>query len=416
MRTLYIGYATWKSVVQAQGLAVYEKIRETDIRQVWAGSRDVVYQTDVTVAEFADYDAAFPTRTEVPDEDEALAQIISFTTVLEPRNQDGTPIVAERLLTLGQDSFRRTDDGTEQMNIDGTSGGNTVIVWNGTGAADTGGDWTREGEGTESAAADRGAGTNGLDTGGMSKNDEVAFAFGSNQDVASTYDVFRFWMKPVAYPSGSKPTLQWRNTAGDNKGVQITLTNYVTNMDLGVWQQVEIPMSDFNLGSDLVDRIVLRFEKKDGQRFHFDDVDLGTASGGDGPYTFQLAAPDALTRYHVSMLVFVVSGPSSGWTSGSFANIPALPNGLLLRQRNLVTGEVLWHFNSKDNADLFGRYHPQDDVEFADSTMLVGFMVKPGKSSIAVTDEWVLEFVVRDDLGALAQARAFAHFGVEDLA
>ncbi len=63
--------------------------------------------------------------------------------------------------------------------------------------------------------------------------------------------------------------------------------------------------------------------------------------------------------------------------------------------------------------ELFGRYHPQDDIEFADGTLLVGFMVKPGKASIAVTDDDVLEFVVRDDLSALSAARAFAHFGTE---
>ena len=79
-----------------------------------------------------------------------------------------------------------------------------------------------------------------------------------------------------------------------------------------------------------------------------------------------------------------------------------------MRQRRISDGEILWKFNSKDNVDLFGRYHPQDDIEFADGNLLVGFMVKPGKASVVVTDDVVLELVVRDDLSALANARGFA--------
>jgi hypothetical protein len=113
------------------------------------------------------------------------------------------------------------------------------------------------------------------------------------------------------------------------------------------------------------------------------------------------------------MLVVLLGGASSGWDSDTFANVTTLTNGLLLRHRRISDGEVLWSFNSKDNVDLFGRYHPQDDIEFADGTLLVGFMVKPGSSSVVVTDDEVLEFVVRDDLSGLVSARAFVHYGVE---
>jgi hypothetical protein len=81
----------------------------------------------------------------------------------------------------------------------------------------------------------------------------------------------------------------------------------------------------------------------------------------------------------------------------------------------LSTAEVLWSLNSKDNVDLFGRFHPQDDIIFADSVMLIGFMIKPGKASVVVTDDDVLEFVVRDNLSTITQGRAFAHYGVEEV-
>ena len=74
---------------------------------------------------------------------------------------------------------------------------------------------------------------------------------------------------------------------------------------------------------------------------------------------------------------------------------------------------MLWKFICKNNAQLFGQFHPQDDVNFADGTLLMGFMVKPGKASVRITDDDVLEFVVRDDLSSISEMRAYCHFGVE---
>jgi len=109
----------------------------------------------------------------------------------------------------------------------------------------------------------------------------------------------------------------------------------------------------------------------------------------------------------------LLSGPSSGWSSDTFANTTALVNGLLLRHRRISTAEVLWAINSKDNTDLFGRFHPQDDITFADNELLIGFMIKPGTASVVITNDDVLEFVVRDNLSGISEARAFVHYGVE---
>ena len=42
-------------------------------------------------------------------------------------------------------------------------------------------------------------------------------------------------------------------------------------------------------------------------------------------------------------------------------------------------------------------------------------MVKPGNASVIITDDEVLEFVVRDKLDTIPEMRAYAHFGVEVL-
>ncbi len=115
------------------------------------------------------------------------------------------------------------------------------------------------------------------------------------------------------------------------------------------------------------------------------------------------------------MFVLLISAPQAGWNPNTFANFAALANGVLVRARRISTGEVLWKFNSKDNNDLYGRYHPQDDVVFSDGTLLVGFMLKPGTVSVIVTDDIALEVLVRDDLSALVSGRAFAHYGIEVL-
>ena len=329
-----------------------------------------------------------------------------------PKSSDGTPLNAPPEWTLGQAKFLRTDDGSSILNINGAAVGTPEVIWNGTGVADTGGDWDHEAQGTETAESMY-SGTNGMDSGVRSAGQDTRFDYGSNQDIAGSYDTLEFWMQPKAYPVDSDLRLRWKTSGGSVKGSTLSVNDYVTDMDLDVWQKVTIPIADFGITDDVA-KIEFEYGAKGGQHFWFDDITLLNAGGG-GPYTFQVAAPDATKKYHVSMLVFLVSGPSSGWSSTSFASISALVSGFLLRHRKLSTAEVLWSINSKDNTDLFGRYHPQDDIVFSDNTLLVGFMIKPGKASIVITDDEVLEIVIRDDLSDLTTARAFVHYGVEEV-
>ena len=327
-----------------------------------------------------------------------------------PKSSDGTPLAASPNWKLGQAKFLRTDDGSAPLNINGLAPGGSTIIWNGTGAGDTGGDWEHEAQGTEESYAMH-SGTNGMDSGVRSAGQDTRFDYGSNQDIAGNYSTLEFWMMPKAFPAGSELRVLWRTSGGSNPGNVLSVEDYVTNMDLDVWQKVSIPIADFGLGADVA-KLVFTYALKGGQQFYFDDIAILAAAAG-GPYTFEVAAPDATKQYHISMLVLLISGASSGWTSTSFANISALTNGLLLRHRKKSTAEILWSLNSKDNVDLFGRFHPQDDITFGDGNLLVGFMLKPGKASVVVTDDEVIEIIVRDDLSGLGSARAFAHFGVE---
>lgn len=329
---------------------------------------------------------------------------------LPPRTVGGILLNADRPLLLGRDSFKRTDDGSELMNVDGRAVGSAVTLWNGTGGSDTGGDWTHSGVGSEATAAAH-AGTNGLNTGVTSLNDNIDFDNGSLVDVVGIYSEIRFWIQPKSYPNGSRFRIVWLDASNNPVGNSLRVDDYVGNMDLDIWQQISIPIADFELSSN-VQKLRFRALNVAGQHYWIDDIELIVIGGG--PYRFQFKAPDTNTQYHISMLVLVLAAPETSWNSSSFVSITGgLDLGLILRQRRVSTAEVLTKFVCRDNVALFGQYHPQEEVTFADNIRLFGFMVKPGKASIIVTDDDVLEFVVRDDLTDLSEARAYAHYGVE---
>lgn len=319
----------------------------------------------------------------------------------------GNQILASPQWVLGQTPFLRTDIGSAAMNVNGVAAGTPEVIWNGDGSYWTPGD---QGSAETYAAHD---GTYGWDSSPTTLGQDTRFNYGSNRDI-TLFDTLSFWMQPKAYPTGSDLQILWKTLSGTTKGSVLHVEDYITNMDLDVWQRVEIPISDFALPDD-VERVLFKYGSKGGQQFWFDEVELNTGGGG-GPYIFQAAAPDDTVLYHVTMMVVIFSAPSAGWASTAFANIAGgLANGFLIRQRRVSTGEVLWAVNSKDNADLFGRFHPQDDITFSNGEFLIGFMLKPGAASVKITDDDVVECVVRDNLSTLTSSRAFVHYGVEAL-
>jgi hypothetical protein len=327
------------------------------------------------------------------------------------KGPNGETLVHERELVLGVEPFTRTDDGSELLNVNGVALGAPVVLWNGTGVSDTGTDWTLTGTGTEQAAANH-SGTNGLDTGVALLNDETVFDNGSMIDVATLYDQVDIWVNPQAFPAGSRLQVRWQDDLGANLGNQLRIDQYAPNMDAGVYQKISIPIADFGLTGN-VQKLRIRYGNTAGQHYFFDDIELISASAG-GPYRFRMEAPDANTVYHLSMAVLMITAPDTGWTSTAFADIVGgLSQGIIMRHRKKSLGEVLWKFVTKNNHQLFGQYHPQESFVFSDNQLLVGFMVKPGRANVRITNDDVLEFVVRDDLSTIPEIRAYCHYGVE---
>ncbi|NIT79752.1 MAG: hypothetical protein GWN58_33890 [Anaerolineae bacterium] len=310
--------------------------------------------------------------------------------------------------TFGQAHFQR-DDGVEQMAV---NGGSTVSeeVWDGDGTY-----WTRSGIGSVTTGAAH-SGTNGLDTGVASLNDQCRFDYGSDRDLESSFDSIAFWMSPQAFPQGSRLRARWRTSGESGSWISrgVNIADYVSNFDIGVWQRVIIPLVDFDLTGN-AGRFVLLLRDTAGQHFYFDDFEM-LNSGSDGPYRYRVT-PDNTDRYHISQIVLVVEAEATGWDGSAFADIAGgLESGLLLRQRRIGDG-TLWSTTMKTNADLFGKLIPAYDFTFSGGHLMVTFAVRPSKADIVIDGSRGehLAFVVRDDLSSLANVRAYAQYGVEHL-
>lgn len=408
-------YADWSALVLAQGWQEYhEVLPEADTVLGYAGTVEHQVKALITGADFMAWGTDHSDSIEVPNSEAARFQI--FKALLPkfgvPRALDGTPHVAQRILVLGRKALTRTDDGTELMNIDGKAAGAANVVWNGTGGGDTGGDWTAGGEGAEDAASHK-TGTNGWNTGVTDLNDQTILDNGSMTDIVGTYSTLEFWVQPKAYPTASRLRVRWVDDNNDLVGTQVKVEDYLPNMDLDTWQQVSIPIADFGLTGN-VQKLQIRYRNTAGQHYWFDDFDLLNLAGG-GPYRFRIAAP-AGQRYHLSMLVLKITAPASGWLDSAFGNVAGgLGRGLICRQRRISDGEVAWQFVVRDNDELGGLFHPQESTIWANDVLTSGYMVKPGKADVVVTDDDVVEFVVRDDLSDITKMRAYFHYGVEEL-
>lgn len=308
--------------------------------------------------------------------------------------------------------FLRTDDGSEQMAVNGSST-HAEDVWDGTGASDTGSDWTRGGQGSESADSAH-SGTNGLDTGSLAQNDLFWFDYGSDRDLPSLFDSISFWINAQAYPSGSVLRCAFAPSGSNSvDGNSVKVMDYMSNNDLDVWHRVTIPLADFNMSGNC-GRFLFQARQTSGQQFYLDDLDM-LNSTSDGPYKFRVTGEAGELR-HVSRITVTLSADSAGWSSSSFADISGgLELGLILRQGIVSTQEIIWSLVCRNNVELFTGFVPSDPVAFSDGEQMVVFTLEPSQiASVVLGPDDALEFVVRDDLSTLYNMRAAIQYGVEE--
>ncbi len=322
---------------------------------------------------------------------------------------DKTPVFAHRELTLGIESLKRIDNGTEELAVDGSETALDEIAWNGTGASDTGGDWTRSGVGTESVASKKN-GTNGLDSGVMIIADKMEFVRATPLDPTAASTNIAFWFQIKVLPPGSQLKARFRLSNSD-VGNAVDVEDYIPNTDLDVWRRVVIPLVDFGLAGGDIDEFRLVLGLVDGGHFWIDDIELSGLS-----HIFRLAAPDGTQQYHVSSLILIINTPTASWVGTKFADLAAaLPVGLLIRHRDSAGEQDFWSVVILDNVDLYGKLISEEST-FSGGDFILRAELKPFPAGIIVTDSNTLDVVVRDDLSSISKIRAYAQYGVESTA
>ena len=136
-----------------------------------------------------------------------------------------------------------------------------------------------------------------------------------------------------------------------------------------------------------------------------------TVDGSGGDVTFRVAAP-ANTLWVADTIVLMIQD-NTGWNSGDFVGRAALANGLRIRLRDLNGATNLWGWNLKDNTDLMEKLPLRTITDFANGQTVAIWELKASDDmGFHVTDNEVLEFLVRDDLTSLTKMRAHVHYGV----
>lgn len=140
-----------------------------------------------------------------------------------------------------------------------------LVVWNGTGMSDTDGDWAHSGYGTESAVA-KYSGTYGLDATSFTKDLKIYF-----EDVAPNHIIYQntlsMYLNIKEWQSNKDIRIYF------NMGGQVDLSDYLKTYNINVWQNILIPLEDFNISLP-VNLKKLTFESKGAMGLYLDNINL----------------------------------------------------------------------------------------------------------------------------------------------
>ncbi len=154
----------------------------------------------------------------------------------------------------------------------------TLVIWNGTGVDDIGGDWSHGGQGTEETYA-KYSGTNGLDASSLSKNDIIQFTEASSVDIGG-YDLLAMWVNVKNWETDKLIEVQFSGN-GSWMGNSVNLNAYINTGILDTWQRALIPFADLGLsatGSIEVNKLRLRASGNTGIYLDNVEVVVGTVA------------------------------------------------------------------------------------------------------------------------------------------
>jgi hypothetical protein len=140
-----------------------------------------------------------------------------------------------------------------------------LIIWNGTGIFDSGGDWNHTGHGTEAAYA-KYEGSNGLDATGFTNNKKIYFQ-DTNENNVDDYDLLSMYINLKQYPANGNFYAYFED------GTQVNLRNYLETQNLNTWQRILVPLEDFGLSAPInLKRLTIESDATMG--FYLDNVEF----------------------------------------------------------------------------------------------------------------------------------------------
>lgn len=146
-----------------------------------------------------------------------------------------------------------------------TGGECTLVIWNGTGPLDYGGDWQHGGQGSQEAYAKH-EGTYGLDATGLSSGQKITFTDTSSVNV-DEYDLLSMWINLKEWEANKDIELYF------DQGHSVNLSTYLESYDLNEWQRVLIPLEAFGLTAP-IELKKLTYNSTGDMGFYLDDVEF----------------------------------------------------------------------------------------------------------------------------------------------
>jgi hypothetical protein len=143
----------------------------------------------------------------------------------------------------------------------------TLVIWNGTGEYDSGGDWNHTGHGTEADYA-KYEGTNGLDATSFTSGKKIYFQ-DTNDNNVDSYDLLSMYVNLKAWNADVRIYFE--------DGSFVNMSDYLTTENLNQWQRVLIPLEDFGLTAP-IDLKKLTLESTGTNGFYLDNVEFSVGA------------------------------------------------------------------------------------------------------------------------------------------
>ena len=248
------------------------------------------------------------------------------------------------------------------------------------------------------------AGTKSVDASVSANNDTASFTAPSALNPTG-FTLFRFYMYITGWSTeGNKNvTFQWFN-AGSPVGLEISVNNYVDTTLLNTWQQVDIPISDFQITSAQFDEIHIKTVdtgRGNPPDYYLDNIQIISNTQGDGVYDFSWNVPYG-TMYYLTGLRFTAR--TSGKTnldSSEFFGLSALTNGIELVYRN--NNQVFAALDAREIFDMLSWGDVETHVEGSTNnvTIIVEFQIPLGHFLMNGTNGDFITVKIRDDLSSM---------------